>query len=39
MTTTEAAGRAGTLLELLAMCWELGDPSVIPMVQERCRGR
>lgn len=32
-TTQDAAARAGTLLEILAICWELGDPSVIPMVQ------
>ncbi|WP_353611463.1 LuxR family transcriptional regulator [Arthrobacter sp. Leaf137] len=38
MTTTEASGRAGQLLELLAMCWDLGDPSVVPMVQEAAGG-
>ncbi|MGK3648890.1 LuxR C-terminal-related transcriptional regulator [Pseudarthrobacter enclensis] len=38
MTTTEASGRAGHLLELLAICWDLGDPSVIPMVQDAARG-
>ncbi|MDQ0801940.1 LuxR C-terminal-related transcriptional regulator [Arthrobacter sp. SLBN-112] len=38
MTTTEAAARAGNLLEVLAMCWDLGDPSVIPMVQTVARG-
>jgi DNA-binding CsgD family transcriptional regulator len=32
-TTPEATARAGSLLELLAICWDLGDPSVIPMVQ------
>lgn len=37
VTAAEAAGRTGTLLELLAMCWELGDPSVIPMVQNVAR--
>lgn len=38
MTTAEASGRAGYLLELLAMCWDLGDPSVIPRVQDAARG-
>ncbi|MGO4236701.1 LuxR C-terminal-related transcriptional regulator [Pseudarthrobacter sp. YAF2] len=38
MTTTEAAARAGNLLEVLAMCWDLGDPSVVPMVQTVARG-
>ncbi len=38
MTTTDASGRAGQLLELLAMCWDLGDPSVIPMVQDAAGG-
>jgi len=33
MTTTEASARSGNLLEVLAMCWDLGDPSVVPMVQ------
>ncbi|GAB5076922.1 helix-turn-helix transcriptional regulator [Arthrobacter sp. AD-310] len=37
MTAAEAAGRAGHLLELLAVCWDLGDPSVIPMVQDAAR--
>jgi DNA-binding CsgD family transcriptional regulator len=32
-TTQDAAARAGTLLEILAICWDLGDPSVIPMAQ------
>ncbi|MDQ0676324.1 DNA-binding CsgD family transcriptional regulator/tetratricopeptide (TPR) repeat protein [Pseudarthrobacter siccitolerans] len=32
-TTHDATARAGTLLELLAICWDLGDPSVIPVVQ------
>ncbi|MDQ0869956.1 DNA-binding CsgD family transcriptional regulator [Arthrobacter sp. V1I9] len=32
-TTQGATARAGTLLEILAICWDLGDPSVIPMVQ------
>ncbi|VXC61442.1 Regulatory protein, luxR family [Arthrobacter sp. 9AX] len=32
-TTPDATARTGTLLELLAICWDLGDPSVIPMVQ------
>ncbi|MGX1161821.1 DNA-binding CsgD family transcriptional regulator [Pseudarthrobacter sp. SLBN-100] len=36
-TTAEATARAGTLLELLAICWDLGDPSVIPMVQTVAR--
>lgn len=42
ITTPEAAARSGTLLEILAVCWELGDPSVIPLVQEvagRVEGR
>lgn len=34
MTAAEAAGRTGHLLELLAVCWDLGDPSVIPMVKD-----
>jgi DNA-binding CsgD family transcriptional regulator/type II secretory pathway predicted ATPase ExeA len=37
-TTSEATARAGTLLELLAICWDLGDPSVIPMVQTVAQG-
>lgn len=37
MTSAEAAGRAGHLLELLAVCWDLGDPSVIPMLQATAR--
>lgn len=37
-TTPEASSRAGTLLELLAVCWDLGDPSVIPMVQSTAKG-
>jgi DNA-binding CsgD family transcriptional regulator len=32
-TTHDATARSGTLLELLAICWDLGDPSVIPVVQ------
>jgi len=32
-TTHDATSRAGTLLEILSICWDLGDPSVIPMVQ------
>jgi DNA-binding CsgD family transcriptional regulator len=32
-TAAEASGRAGTLLEILAMCWDLGDSSVIPQVR------
>lgn len=32
-TAAEASGRKGTLLELLAVCWDLGDSSVIPQVQ------
>ncbi|MFJ6027582.1 LuxR C-terminal-related transcriptional regulator [Pseudarthrobacter sp. NPDC092424] len=32
-TAAEASGRMGTLLEILAMCWDLGDSSVIPQVQ------
>ncbi|WP_374210070.1 LuxR C-terminal-related transcriptional regulator [Pseudarthrobacter raffinosi] len=31
-TTPEVTTRAGTLLELLALCWDLGDHSVIPLV-------
>ncbi|MET3720286.1 DNA-binding CsgD family transcriptional regulator [Arthrobacter sp. UYEF21] len=31
-TTPEVSARAGTLLELLAICWDLGDHSVIPLV-------
>ncbi|WP_370526250.1 LuxR C-terminal-related transcriptional regulator [Pseudarthrobacter sp. NBSH8] len=31
-TTREVTSRAGTLLELLALCWDLGDHSVIPLV-------
>lgn len=38
MTTTEASARLGNLLEILAMCWDLGDPSVVPMVQAAARG-
>ncbi|WHP60591.1 LuxR C-terminal-related transcriptional regulator [Arthrobacter sp. KFRI-F3372] len=37
VTTTEASSRAGTLLELLSLCWDLGDASVIPMVQNAAR--
>ncbi|WP_307303378.1 LuxR family transcriptional regulator [Pseudarthrobacter enclensis] len=37
MTTTEASARSGNLLEVLAMCWDLGDPSVVPMVQAVAR--
>lgn len=32
-TAAEASGRTGTFLELLAVCWDLGDSSVIPQVQ------
>lgn len=32
-TTSEVSARAGMLLELLAVCWDLGDHSVIPLVQ------
>jgi DNA-binding CsgD family transcriptional regulator len=38
LTAAEASGRAGHVLELLALCWDLGDPSVVPMVQEAARG-
>ena len=38
MTTTEASARTGNLLEILALCWDLGDPSVVPMVQTAARG-
>ncbi|UEL29662.1 LuxR C-terminal-related transcriptional regulator [Pseudarthrobacter sp. L1SW] len=38
MTTNEASTRAGTLLELLGLGWDLGDPSVIPMVQTAAQG-
>lgn len=38
MTTHEASTRAGTLLELLGLGWDLGDPSVIPMVQRAAHG-
>ncbi|GAC1450755.1 MAG: LuxR C-terminal-related transcriptional regulator [Pseudarthrobacter sp.] len=31
-TTPEGSARSGTLLELLALCWDLGDHSVIPLV-------
>ena len=31
-TTPEVSARSGTLLELLALCWDLGDHSVIPLV-------
>jgi DNA-binding CsgD family transcriptional regulator len=31
-TTPEVAARGGTLLELLVLCWDLGDHSVIPLV-------
>ena len=37
MTTTEASARTGNLLEVLAICWDLGDPSVVPMVQAAAR--
>ncbi|MDQ0665179.1 DNA-binding CsgD family transcriptional regulator/Flp pilus assembly protein TadD [Arthrobacter ulcerisalmonis] len=37
MTTTEASARTGNLLEVLTMCWDLGDPSVVPMVQAAAR--
>lgn len=32
-TAAESAGRTGTLLEILLMCWDLGDSTVIPQVQ------
>jgi DNA-binding CsgD family transcriptional regulator len=32
-TTPDATARSGSLLELLGLCWDLGDPSVIPVVQ------
>lgn len=38
MTTPEASARTGNLLEVLAVCWDLGDPSVVPMVQATARG-
>lgn len=38
MTTPEATARAGNLLEVLAICWDLGDPSVIPIIQEAAPG-
>nr|WP_258805304.1 LuxR family transcriptional regulator [Pseudarthrobacter sp. NS4] len=38
LTAAEASGRAGHRLELLALCWDLGDPSVVPMVQEAASG-
>ncbi|WP_307429051.1 helix-turn-helix domain-containing protein [Pseudarthrobacter defluvii] len=38
MTTTDASARTGNLLEVLAMCWDLGDPSVVPMVQATATG-
>ncbi|UTT70772.1 helix-turn-helix transcriptional regulator [Arthrobacter sp. DNA4] len=38
MTTTEASARTGNLLEVFAMCWDLGDPSVVPMVQTAAPG-
>jgi DNA-binding CsgD family transcriptional regulator len=31
-TTPDVTARAGTLLELFALCWDLGDQSVIPRV-------
>ncbi|MDR6416121.1 DNA-binding CsgD family transcriptional regulator/type II secretory pathway predicted ATPase ExeA/tetratricopeptide (TPR) repeat protein [Pseudarthrobacter sulfonivorans] len=31
-TIPEVSARSGTLLELLALCWDLGDHSVIPLV-------
>jgi DNA-binding CsgD family transcriptional regulator len=37
-TTPEVSARAGTLLELLAVCWDLGDHSVIPLVQSVAAG-
>lgn len=37
MTTTQASARKGNLLQVLAMCWDLGDPSVVPMVQAAAR--
>ncbi|KRE88256.1 LuxR family transcriptional regulator [Arthrobacter sp. Soil764] len=38
MTTTEASARTGNFLEILTMCWDLGDPSVIPLVQSTALG-
>ena len=38
MTTPEASARTGNLLEIFAMCWDLGDPSVVPMVQTAAGG-
>lgn len=32
-TTPDVAGRSGILLELLAICWDLGDHSVVPLVR------
>ncbi len=32
-TIPEVSARGGMLLELLALCWDLGDHSVIPLVQ------
>lgn len=31
-TIPEVSARAGTLLELLTLCWDLGDHSVIPLI-------
>jgi DNA-binding CsgD family transcriptional regulator len=31
-TTPDVSARGGTLLELLGLCWDLGDHSVIPLV-------
>jgi len=31
-TIPEVSARSGTLLELLSLCWDLGDHSVIPLV-------
>jgi DNA-binding CsgD family transcriptional regulator/type II secretory pathway predicted ATPase ExeA len=31
-TIPEVSARSGTLLDLLALCWDLGDHSVIPLV-------
>jgi DNA-binding CsgD family transcriptional regulator len=38
MTAADASGRTGNLLELQAVCWDLGDSSVIPRVKDSARG-
>ena len=38
MTRPEATARAGNLLEVLAVCWDLGDLSVIPVIQTAAQG-